>query len=182
MAADFHIGCRKTGYHLELYLTILDEHKRRDSYFVPSNSAYFKKIGDKKNPKKKKKRKKSEKKSVEIEDKNSPENAEVTIDVTRPRPKFPTGRIRTSSESRVDPIVHEAHAEEGEEEFEGEETENVAKDEPSSIPSIPIILSEPVPSIPQPIPNDSIQPEQAKIKLSIITEHGKFCVLEVIHL
>jgi len=30
-----------------------DEHKRRDSYFVPSNSAYFKKIGDKKNPKKK---------------------------------------------------------------------------------------------------------------------------------
>ena len=55
----------------------------------------------------------------------------------------------------------------------------VTKDEPSSIPSIPIILSEPVPSIPQPISNEPIslivQPEQAKIKLSIITEHGKFC-------
>ena len=70
--------------------------------------------------------------------------------------------------------MHEAHVEESGED-EGEETEDVPKDEPSSIPSIPIILSEPVPSIPQPISNDLIvQPEQAKIKLSIITEHGKF--------
>ena len=151
-----------------------DEHKRRDSYFVPSNSAYFKKIGDKKNPKKKKKRKK---KSENDQEKNLQKSPDKFDDPdARPRPKFPSGRIRTSSESRIDPIVHEAHAEESE----GEETEDVVtKDEPSSIPSIPIILSEPVPSIPQPISNEPIslivQPEQAKIKLSIITEHGKFC-------
>lgn len=161
-----------------------DEHKRRDSYFVPSNSAYFKKIGDKKNPKKKKKRKKKSENDQERNLQKSPDKFDDPD--ARPRPKFPSGRIRTSSESRIDPIVHEAHAEESE----GEETEEVVtkdvvtkdvvtKDEPSSIPSIPIILSEPVPSIPQPISNEPIslivQPEQAKIKLSIITEHGKFC-------
>lgn len=142
-----------------------DEHKRRDSYFVPSNSAYFKKIGDKKTQKKKKKRKK---KSEDVEEKkqnDKPEDPNVLA-----RPKFPIVRIRTSSESRIDPIVHEAHAEES---GEGEETEDVAQDEPSSIPSIPIILSEPVPSLPHPISDNLIQPEQAKIKLSIITEHGK---------
>ena len=136
---------------------------------MPSNSAYFKKIGDKKNPKKKKKRKK---KSENDEEKVRQKSDKSDDPDARPRPKFPSGRIRTSSESRIDPIVHEAHAEESGEE--GEETEDV-KDEPSSIPSIPIILSEPVPSLPRPISNDLIvQPEQAKIKLSIITEHGKF--------
>ena len=61
---------------------------------------------------------------------------------------------------------------------EAEEEEVLNDVTPSSIPSIPVILTEPVPSLPQPIIADldesQIQTQANKIKLSVITEHGKF--------